>query len=356
MTKAFVLWLIVAMQTVFLGSTLLFLIFTRARRWIARKENRDARAALEAPTLHVLLGDGGVEELADVLRRLKPRSAARHLIELAGGRLSVDSRDRLATIVRSDNWVSLRLGHVSSMFWWRRLDAARLLAVVARENDAPIVELLLLDSHAAVVSAIAPALARTVNQRLIIAVLDTMHLRPAAVRLQQATTLRHHWQVVEPLLAARLERSADPIRLRFWIELADILDSPGCLKLTLRCADHPSPEVRIVVARALAKCFLPETVVALRRMLAETDWRIRAQAARSLGELGAESAISVLADAMADLSWWVRFRSALALASLGKLGHTALRRVATSADQYASDMAKFVEGLPEGSRIELSTQ
>lgn len=356
MTKAFVLWLIVAMQTVFLGSTLLFLIFTRARRWIARRENRDARAALEAPTRRVLLGDGGVQELADVFRKLKPRSAARLLIELAGGRLSADSRDRLATIVRYDDWVTRRLGQSASVFWWRRLDAARLLTVVARENDAAIVELLLLDSHAAVVSAIAPALARTINRRLIIAVLDTMHLRPTAVRLQQATTLRHHWQIVEPLLAARLQRSADPVRLRFWIELADILDSPSCLMLTLRCADHPSAEVRIVVARALAKCFLPETVVALRRMLAEGDWRIRAQAARSLGELGAESAIDVLTEAMADSSWWVRFRSALALASLGRLGHTALRRVATSADAFASDMARFVEGLPEGSRIELSTQ
>lgn len=356
MTKAFVLWLMVIVQTVFLAWTLLFLVVARARRWSERKAEARAREFLAEPTRQVMLGEATVTVLAQALRQLTPRIAARHLMDLAGSRLSPDVRDALATMVRGDAWVANVLIHASSRWWWRRLDAARLLAVVAGEHDAPIVERMLLDPHAAVVSAITPALARAVHPRLIAAVLDTMHRRPAAVRLQQGATLRHHWQIAEPLLAERLRRGADAARLRFWIELADTLDSPVCLIEALRFSSHPSAEVRIAAARAYGKCFDPDAVTALLRMLRDPDWRIRVQAARSLGALRTEAAIDPLVAAMTDESWWVRFRAALALATLGETGCDELRRISGSDDEFTRDMAQFVEGLPEGSRIELSAQ
>ncbi|MBA3672428.1 MAG: HEAT repeat domain-containing protein, partial [Gemmatimonadaceae bacterium] len=174
------------------------------------------------------------------------------------------------------------------------------------------------------------------------------------VRLQQGSTLRSHWQIVERLLAHRLRTGADAVRLRFWIELADALDSPMCLRVTLRFVSHPSVEVRIAAARAFGKCFLPETVTALHLMLRDRDWRIRAQAARSMGALGAVSAVNALAVAMTDESWWVRYRAALALAALEEAGRQVLQNMLESPDEFARDMALFIVGLPEGSRFELN--
>lgn len=356
MTKEVALWLFVVLQALFAGGTLLLLLLTRGRRWSDRKINEHAARLLAEPTRRVVLGEGSVAEIAAALRRLPTDVAAQNLIQLGGAQLPSAAGDELARVVRRDEWIERALEKAHSRLWWRRLDAARLLAVVASEADAPAVEALLLDPHAAVVIAVTPALGRIAQPRLIAAVLDTLHRRPAAVRAQQGMALRRQWTLTEPLLAARLRGATDVGRARAWITLADALDSPLCLTEVLRFASHPAVEVRITAARALAKCFHPDAVPALRQMLRDNDWRIRVQAARSLGSLGAHVAIDELAAAMRDESWWVRFRAALALAAFGEPGRAMLGRLTKSPDEFASDMATFIHGLPEGMRIELSAR
>jgi hypothetical protein len=89
-------------------------------------------------------------------------------------------------------------------------------------------------------------------------------------------------------------------------------------------------------------------------MVADPDWRVRAQAARALGTLADTESVPLLRRALADVNWWVRFRSGLALAQLGEPGRTALRECRTARDRYASDMAAMISGLSSGSIIELS--
>ena len=97
-----------------------------------------------------------------------------------------------------------------------------------------------------------------------------------------------------------------------------------------------------------------DSEAALRAMLKDDDWRVRAQAARGLGALGATAAIPELSGALVDRSWWVRFRSALSLAQLGETGRRALRTARERSDRYAADMAKMVSGLSDGAVVELA--
>jgi HEAT repeat protein len=95
-------------------------------------------------------------------------------------------------------------------------------------------------------------------------------------------------------------------------------------------------------------------VPVLLTLLADQDWRVRAQAARALGALRVGSAADALAIAVRDPAWWVRYRSALALAQIGGNAQAALLGVATGDDRLARDMAQLVSGLSSAAVIEMS--
>jgi HEAT repeat protein len=95
-------------------------------------------------------------------------------------------------------------------------------------------------------------------------------------------------------------------------------------------------------------------VPVLVRLLADTDWRVRAQAARALGALRVRDAVDPLAAAVRDRAWWVRYRAALALAQVGDRGRTVLRAIADGEDALARDMARLVAHLSPAAVIEMS--
>jgi HEAT repeat protein len=310
--------------------------------------------ALRGPSRALMLGGDRGESLAAALGALARDVATRHLLSIAASQLAGEQLRDLVARVRPAEWVERTLAGGTSRRWWKRMEAARLLAVVAVPADLALLARLVCDPHPAVASAATGAIAGHADAALVESILRELSERPTAVRLQQMRALRDHADIATPLLVAQLESGPPPGRLRTLVQLAEILGTPAALAAVVPFAAQDDAEVRATVARALRSCYMPAGVDAAARLLKDTDWRVRAAAARALASLNATDAIPDLEAALRDESWWVRFRSALALGSLGEEGEAALGAAASSDDQFARDMAAVVLDLSQSARLELS--
>jgi HEAT repeat protein len=347
--------LVVALVQGFFFALLLLLIFVNRARQSIRAQSASAAANRVAEPLQKwLLGIGTATDVASVLRRLPERDALDQLTIHVAPKAAPEHVAQLARSLREDRWVRRILAQADSRWWWRRLDAARLLSVVASVRDRTLLRQLLGDRHAAVQAAASTCLTRVGDQALIEHVLDTLHTRPPIVRVFQLRILRESWKHTVPALLARLVPTAPMAKLQVWIALAEILGDARCLAPLVAFSNHPAVEMRISAARAIRRYMHPDAEAVLREMISDSDWRVRAQAARGLGAVGASQAVSALSFALADRSWWVRFRSALALSQLGETGRRALRIARERPDRFAADMAAMVSGLSDGAVMELA--
>jgi HEAT repeat protein len=349
-----VILLVAMIQGAFFALLVLLLFVNRARRMLRARRAAAAANRVHDPLHRWLVGAGTATDLASALRRLPERDALDQLTIHVAARVPPEHLGQLSRALREDRWVRRTLAQSTSRLWWRRLDAARLLAVVGGARDRGLLRTLLADSHAAVQAAASICLTRVGDHALIEHVLDTLHTRPPIVRVFQLRILRQTWKHTVPALLERLQPMAPLAKLQVWIALAESLADSHCLAALLAFRNHPVSEVRISTARALRHYLHPDSEAALRDMLKDGDWRVRAQAGRGLGALGAASAIPELSSALLDRSWWVRFRCALSLALLGEAGRRALRAARERSDRYAADMAKLVSGLSDGAVVELA--
>lgn len=354
MTRFAALLVIVALQGAFVILTIGLLFVTRLRGSRSRARTTAADDALTVPLQRIMLGDDRGESLAAALLQLRPEIAVRELLAIGGARLSAEQRRSVAVQVRHSPWVEQALARASSKKWWKRLEAARLMAMVCDDADRELAARLVTDSHAAVASAATAAIRGCISAEFVRVIVDGLPMRPPAVRLQQCNALRAHAEGATNAAVSRLSGPATPAQLRAWIQLAEVLATPAALAAVIPHASHPHVEIRTGAARALRKCFSPESAAAVTRMVKDEDWRVRAAAARAVGALNANQAIPLLLDAMNDRAWWVRFRAGLALADLSHPGRAALDGVRNSPDPFARDMATLVCGLSDGSRLELT--
>jgi HEAT repeat protein len=347
------LLVVAAVQGVFFALLVLLVLGNRARLR-ARRRRDAATPSLDEPLARWLVGRGTTAEVVEAIRRAPRERVMEQLARISSTRVGGPQLAELTAALRADGWLARAAESARSRRWWRRLEAARVLAVLGERQDAIVVERLLRDRHPAVQAAATAALPRVGVTRLVALVIDALPERPLAVRLAQHAVLRETWEATSRALLERLRPDAAVARLEAWIDLADAVESPECLAAVMTLADHPAPTVRIAVARALKKYFHPDVIPALRARLADPDWRVRGQAARGLGALGASDAVPELSAALADPAWWVRFRAGLALAQLGEPGRRSLRASRDSTDRYARDMAVMVSGLTAGGVVELS--
>lgn len=355
MTRFAALLVIVGLQVIFVILTIALLFVTRMRRTRSEVRSSDAAAVLAQPLQRIMLGDDRGEALAAALLKLQPEVAVRELLAIGGARLSAEQRQSVASHVRHSPWVRNAIAGGSSRKWWKRLEAARLLAMVCDDADRELVARLVTDDHAAVSSAATAAIAGCISEEFVWAIVDGLPMRPATVRLQQCNALRAHAEIATDAAVARLSAPATTVQLRAWIHLAEVLATPAALAAVVTHASHRDVEIRTGAARALRRCFSSESAAAVTHMLKDSDWRVRAAAARAVGALNANQAIPLLRDAMHDEAWWVRFRAGLALADLSHPGRSALDEVRESSDPFARDMATLVSGLSDGTRLELTS-
>lgn len=311
-------------------------------------------AALEPILQRWLVIGGNIDEVRTTLRQLSPYAALRSLARLATQQVTFERQQLLAHALRDEPWVKRILHDARSLLWWHRFDAARLLSVVGREEDASLIAGLLDDRSPAVRLVAMDAAARLKARPLLQHELDTLHLRQDAVQAYQFAALARQPAVVAEALIDRLTPEAPTPALNSWIDTAGALASPSALDRVRELATHPAPEVRLHVARALRRHAEPGTPPVLLRLLADEDWRVRAQACRALGALRCGVATKQLAQSVRDRSWWVRYRSALALAQIGGPARDELKGLTTCDDPMARDMSMLVWGLSSAAVVEMS--
>jgi HEAT repeat protein len=351
-TETFALGLIALAQCVFFVLLAVLLLANRARTQ-ARARRAAARAAAAEPLRHWLVGTGSALHVGTAFRKLPPEMAREQIILLAA-RLAPSQLTELTRGLRSESWVVRTVDRARSVFWWRRLEAARLLAVVAAPRDRITVRRLVADKHPAVQAAATNCLSRLDDEGLITDVIERMPERSPAVRLFQAEVLRAVWRLAAGPLLRRLKTRAPAQRLEVWVQLAEAIGEPQCLAAAAALHRHPEPSVRAAVVRALRRFPHPNTASALAERIADPEWRVRAEAARSLGAVARADAIPLLVAALGDRAWPVRLRAALALADVGPAGREALEvAAARNDDPYARDMAVMVRELSDGTVAEL---
>lgn len=311
-------------------------------------------AALEPVLQRWLVIGGDVGEVRATLRELSPYAALRSLARLATQQVTFERQQLLAHALRDEPWVKRILHDARSLLWWQRFDAARLLSVVGREEDAGLIAVLLDDRSPAVRLVAMDAAARLKARPLLQQELDTLYQRQDAVQAYQFAALARQPALVAEALLDRLTPEAPTPALNSWIDTAGALASPAALDRVRELATHPAPEVRLHVARALRRHAEPATPPVLLKLLADPDWRVRAQASRALGALRCGVATKALAQAVRDRSWWVRYRSALALAQIGGPAREELHGLTTCDDPMARDMSTLVWGLSSAAVVEMS--
>ena len=349
----FVAGIVAIVQFAFLALLLAFLV---VRRFYDRRQ----RAAFEAgrgevaiPLRAWLVGGAHPAPVVAVLRRMPRGTAVGYLALLARQTIPDTNRDELAEALRGEPWLAAAMRQATSRFWWRRLEAARALSLVAGPADRSAVRRLFFDAHPAVQIAAAGALPRVADAALVGEVLDRLDGLPKVVRHYVTTVLRRSRALVGPALAHRIDEGTHFAPLAAWIELAEAIDDPAALGAALRRWDHPSTPVRRTVARALRRYPGPTSEVALVRLLADKDASVRAAACRTLGELGSRDSVAALAPMLSDPIWVVRVRAAVSLAQLGEGGRAVLRAARAGQDRFARDMATMVTGLTEGAVLEM---
>lgn len=353
MTESLALALIALSQFAFFSLLVVLLIANRARN--GARDRRDAATRLHAaePLRHWLVGTGSALRVGTAFRQLPPEMAREQII-LVAARLAPSQLLELTRVLRTESWVVGTLTRARSIFWWRRLEAARLLAVVAAPRDRMTVRRLLADRHPAVQAAATNCLTRLDDEGLVADVIERMPDRSPAVRLMQAEVLRTVWRLAARPLLRRLQMRGPAQRLEVWIQVAEAISEPQCLAAAAALHRHPDPGVRAAVTRALRRFPHPNSASALIERIADPEWRVRAEAARSLGAVASAEAIPLLVTALSDRAWTVRLRAALALAELGEPGRQALEAAKERRDdRYARDMAIMVTALSEGTATEL---
>ena len=295
-----------------------------------------------------------MEAIARDLHRM-PRLIAAHQMERLGG--STIAREQLALLagrVRTDAWVRKTLAGATSRRWWKRLDAARLIPMVYEQGDREVLGALIADDHPAVAAAAIAGIAAHADAQLVHTIVRRLPGVPPTLRMQQMHGLKHHSEIVSPLLVQMLGQDLTPPEVQVMVQLGELVATPQVFTAIVNLSAHPCAEVRAAVARALRSAFVPGAAQAARFLLNDSDWHVRAAAARAIEGLLVTNAVAALKQALSDEEWWVRFRAAGALASLGEPGAVALEEVIVSDDPYASEMAIAIGGLSPANLLDVS--
>jgi HEAT repeat protein len=291
--------------------------------------------------------------VVQALRTLPGGTAIAYVAMLARQTIPAGNREELAEALRSESWVSDAIAQRRSPFWWRRLEAARALSLVAGPRERDAVRALLHDPHPAVQLAAATAVPRVADAAILDDVLDGIDRMPGVVRHALTAELVRSRSAIGSGLADRIQREAPAAALAGWIGLADLIDDPLAVQAALARAEHPDAAVRRTLARALRRRPGPDSEAALARLVRDADATVRAAAARTLGELHATGTVAALTPLLSDPVWAVRLRAAIALGLSGERGRGVLRAARDGTDRFARDMAALVVGLSDGALIEL---
>jgi len=335
--------IVAAVQGVLLVALVVLIILNRWVRARRRAQLDPHRVELDAVMQRWALGQAPSDDVLRALARL-PAPLAIDALVTWSARIVSERWQELARGLEHQWWARLVRASSRSARWWKRLDAARFLSVVATPRDVGRVLRLLRDSHPAVQIAAATTLERVDSQLLVTAALEQLPFLGPTVQAYYASVLKRARPAVVRHLQLLFRRLNDP-RLPRIIEFAGRLQEPALREGFTTLATHLDAEVRSQVARALGRFPHPESVAALSYLVQDEAWPVRAQAVRSLGMIGDPNTLPLVREALRDAEWWVRLRAGLALTRMGTTGRNGLLEAEVGADPDARDMARLILGL-----------
>ncbi len=342
-----VLAVIAAGQMVFFVAVFLMLV---GYRWIDNRRKRERRIQADhlARVLRDLLeGKVGADVFRAELDHVHGNVVVMVLHQYAA-QVGGEPWEWVVDAVRQSDWFKGFLApRARSRFWWKRLVAARLLAIAGREEDLALAKALIADRHPAIKVAGIQVVRRIRDASLLETVLDEAMSSQPVVRRYLFDTLVSVRQILVPVLAERIEKAETTDELRALITLSGELAAVELFDRLLSYVDHEGLEIRVAVARALGGYPHPRTEETLTALLKDEKWQVRTQAASSLGLIRAVGARDALREALSDSNWWVRLRTAVALRQLGLTGTHVLTDAKKGTDRFAQEMARYVLGLSE---------
>ena len=353
MTESDTLRIVIVLESAFLVLAVFLLVGHGVWLWAsARRRARQTLRARETiiPILATARDDGGVDTDAaahaaavEVLRHLSPDVVADVFLEVSRD-LSGAGNNVLRSLATDAGLLTRAARMCHSRWWTRRLHGARLISQLGGPD--PVVQTLLRDGNPAVRTQAVEWAARRATPALIgdiVALLATpdQHSRFAV----QDALLRIGSPAIEPLVRYLAEHTGAAARTG--LELARSMPDSRFLPCAVDGLSSEFSDVRASAAGLLGLIGGSDGAVRLVDLLADEDADVRAEAARSLGRMRHWPASSRLALALEDTSWDVRYAAAVALRGMGAPGLLQLRRLRTSPDRFAAEMAKLMLGIPE---------
>lgn len=343
MISSIVLQYLVLLQGLLLVSILGF-FFGHGLWLIWHKRHCQARwARAQAMVMATLAGAQLPQSERAWLRTIPRRLQIRLLTHLAPSLSGAQKREltALAQALGLLTWAERRCW---SMWWWRRLQGARLLSVLGGSED---IILALLQDREALIRAQAAELAMAQTTPAVVqGVLAMLGDENGLCRFTAQDTLLHLGQAAtEPLVHVLSVPNA--LQVEAALVVAVGLAEPRFCVSALSLCHHAVPRVRALAATLLGALGGREGVEVLTALLADTVPEVRAAAAHALGKLRYWPAAATLAGLLHDTAWSVRHEAGLALRSLGAPGMLFLRRSLQDTDRFAADMARQVLDLPD---------
>ncbi|MGH7654598.1 MAG: hypothetical protein ACREN6_08045, partial [Gemmatimonadaceae bacterium] len=204
MSTVVVLGVIAVVQTVFLVMLVAFLLGRRVYDRARRAAFSSGRAALATPMRDWLVADAGIAPVVDALAALPAAAVVGYTAFFVRGNVPLEKRAELAGAIRDARWIRRAVAAAGSRWWWRRIEAARAIALVGTADDREAVRLLFNDTQPAVAIAAVDCLPRVADAALVGTVLDRYATLPVMVRHYLEGALTEMRALVEPELTARL--------------------------------------------------------------------------------------------------------------------------------------------------------
>ena len=150
MTFYGVLVVIGAVQGIFLVLLVVFLTIRRSYDRRQRAAFVAARGAIGQPLRAWLVSGAHSEPVVRAIRALPRGTAIGYVSLLARQAIPEAQRAELAESLRGEPWIDSAMAQRGSRLWWRRLEAARAIALVGEARHREAIEALVADPHPAV--------------------------------------------------------------------------------------------------------------------------------------------------------------------------------------------------------------
>jgi HEAT repeat protein len=226
--------------------------------------------------------------------------------------------------------------HRTEIGKWRRAEALRILALVDEAVALPLLdEALRTDEDlAAVAAAILGGLGSAAAARVLAGAIED-----AKVPAHRLAAYLDGYEREIPEVVGELAAAPGPAR-RYWgvSLLSRYTGREQTLQRLCAAAADPEPNVRAAAAEALGA--VPHGGLdALRLLVRDPAWFVRAHAARAIADRRAPMLGTTVAPLLGDESWWVRSAAKDALTSLGAVAAAAVAPYLEDVDTFARNGA-----------------